>query len=103
MARGKLTTLGELVDSLKAFGPRGAIGLRLDLGLRWWSYERLHRESRKAAAAFVARGIHKGDRVMIQAPNCPEWVGCFLGLMLVGAVAVPVEHDAVAEVANRIA
>jgi long-chain acyl-CoA synthetase len=103
MARARLTTLGQLVECLNAFGPCPAIGLRLDLGLRWWTYERLYRESKKAAAVLSARGIRKGDRVMIQAPNCPEWVGCFLGLMLVGAVAVPVEHDAVTEVVDRIA
>jgi len=103
MAGVERTTIDQLIEDLAALGSRPAVGLRLDLGLRWWNYERLHRETKRAACALAACGVLKGDRVTIQAPNCPEWVGLFLGLLQVGAVAVPIEHDALPEVVDRIA
>jgi acyl-CoA synthetase (AMP-forming)/AMP-acid ligase II len=45
---------------------------------------------RKVARAMIARGIGKGDRVMIWAPNSWKWFATALGLVSVGAVLVPV-------------
>jgi long-chain acyl-CoA synthetase len=41
-----------------------------------------------AAKAFRANGIHKGDRVTICMPNCPQALNAFYGLNRIGAVAV---------------
>ncbi len=40
-----------------------------------------------AAKAFRANGIHKGDRVTICMPNCPQALNAFYGLNRIGAVA----------------
>ena len=40
-----------------------------------------------AAKAFRKNGIHKGDRVTICMPNCPQALDCFYGLNRIGAVA----------------
>lgn len=42
--------------------------------------------------ALLALGLHRGDRVAIMAPNCPEWVYADLGAMACGARSVPVYH-----------
>ncbi len=41
------------------------------------------------AAAVVASGVQRGDRVAIWAPNCWEWIVALLGLQSAGAVLVP--------------
>ena len=47
------------------------------------------RRARRAAAAFRAAGIRKGDRVLVVMPRVPEWWETLLGLELLGAVAAP--------------
>ncbi|HEY7294514.1 MAG TPA: AMP-binding protein, partial [Dehalococcoidia bacterium] len=45
--------------------------------------------SNRAARAFRAHGIGKGDRVLVVASRLPEWWEALLGLMKIGAVAAP--------------
>src|SRR5579863_9021685 len=45
--------------------------------------------SSRAANAFVALGIKKGDRVLVMLPRVPEWWESVLGLMKLGAVPIP--------------
>jgi long-chain acyl-CoA synthetase len=60
-----------------------------------WSYADLLRAAQKFARGLQNRGIVKGDRVLIWGENSGEWVAAFLGCLLLGAVAVPM--DAIAE------
>src|SRR5690349_19150424 len=50
-----------------------------------------------------ARGISSGERVMIWAGNCAEWVAAFFGCALKGAVVVPMDDGASADFAGRVA
>jgi acyl-CoA synthetase (AMP-forming)/AMP-acid ligase II len=43
----------------------------------------------RAARAFMAAGIRRGDRVAIWAPNIHEWVVAAIGLQAAGGVLVP--------------
>src|SRR5712691_1906534 len=43
---------------------------------------------------LAARGVVPGDRVLLWGPNSAEWVACYWGILLRGAVVVPM--DAVA-------
>ncbi len=45
--------------------------------------------SSRAAHAFEKHGIAKGDRVLVMLPRIPEWWETALGLMKLGAIAVP--------------
>ena len=98
-----MLTLQELVPQIASFGNRPSIGLRHDLGLRWWSYEHLEQRSHQAAAILRQEGVGKGDHVLLRAPNCPEWVAFFLGAALRGAILVPVDSDASLELVSRAA
>ncbi len=56
------------------------------------SYQRLDALSDALAGALAARGVETGDRVVLYAPHCPQWVISWLALQKLGAVAVPVTH-----------
>ena len=53
------------------------------------TYADLFARVEQAAAAFIASGVTKGDRVGIWAPNCHEWMIAAVGLAACGGVLVP--------------
>jgi acyl-CoA synthetase (AMP-forming)/AMP-acid ligase II len=53
------------------------------------SFTGLADASLRAARAFCAAGLERGDRVAIWAPNIYEWVVAAIGLQSAGAVLVP--------------
>ena len=42
------------------------------------------------ASALSKMGIDSGDRVVVYAPNSPQWIIAFLALQRLGAIAVPI-------------
>uniref|UniRef100_UPI00082A53CB AMP-binding protein n=1 Tax=Aldersonia kunmingensis TaxID=408066 RepID=UPI00082A53CB len=60
---------------------------------------------RRAAGAFAAQGISKGDRVALWAPNSAEWIISAFGLLTAGGVLVPVntryKTDEAADIISR--
>lgn len=59
--------------------------------VREFAYEDLPRLTYLFAQAFVARGVKEGDRIVLCADNCPEWVIACLSIFRLGAVVVPVD------------
>lgn len=59
---------------------------------RRWTYEQWNRTVNKAAHAFRAAGIGKGDRVAFLTYNLPEQVTGFYALMKIGAIPVPINY-----------
>lgn len=49
----------------------------------------LAREARRAARALLALGVKKGDPVFIMLPRVPAWYAAMLGVIRIGAVAMP--------------
>src|ERR1700730_3078714 len=58
-------------------------------GTRRVSYGALAQEMFRAAAAFSAAGLQKGDRVSLWAPNGLEWIVAALGVQIAGGCIVP--------------
>jgi long-chain acyl-CoA synthetase len=54
------------------------------------------------AGELEARGIAKGDRVMIWGENCAEWVAAFFGCALIGVVMVPMDDGSSQDFAQRV-
>lgn len=48
------------------------------------------RKGRKLAAALKNLGVRRGDRVVLQMPNCPEVLQAFEAVWQIGAVIVPI-------------
>ncbi len=59
---------------------------------REWTFRAFNRLANKAAHAFAARGIARGDRVAFLTWNLPEQVAAFYGLLKIGAVPVPINY-----------
>jgi long-chain acyl-CoA synthetase len=53
------------------------------------NYEAFTRAALRVAALLAERGLRKGDRVALVMRNLPEWPVAFLGALLAGAIAVP--------------
>jgi fatty-acyl-CoA synthase len=66
------------------------------------TYAGLIKEIDAVARGFLAMGIQIGERVAIWAPNAPEWIIAFLGVVRLGAVAVPIDPGAAKENLNYI-
>ncbi len=67
------------------------------------TYGGLMRAAAHFASELEARGIGKGDRVLLWGENSSAWVAAFLGCLLRGAVAVPMDAIAEKTFAHRVA
>jgi fatty-acyl-CoA synthase len=82
-------TIGaDLARVIARFGDREA--LVEAVGGRRWTYSELGRAVDEVALGLLAKGIGKGDRVGIWAPNCPEWVLVQYATARIGAILVNV-------------
>ena len=53
-------------------------------------YRALWGQARAYAGALQARGIGKGDRIALMAPNVPDFMRVYYGALALGAIVVPV-------------
>ncbi|AWN25804.1 (2,3-dihydroxybenzoyl)adenylate synthase [Streptomyces sp. NEAU-S7GS2] len=57
-------------------------------GRRTWTYRELDERADRLAAGFAARGIAKGDRVVVQLPNTGAFIEVVFALFRIGALPV---------------
>ncbi|MBI5093318.1 MAG: long-chain-fatty-acid--CoA ligase [Candidatus Hydrogenedentes bacterium] len=55
-----------------------------------YSYAQVQRDAGRVAANLAARGVGKGDKIVLLMGNCLEFLYVFLGAGSIGAVTVPV-------------
>src|SRR5690348_3012694 len=67
-----------------------------------WSYRRVAETAFQLARELDARGIKKGERVLLWAPNSAEWVCVFFGCALQGIILVPIDDVSTSEFALRV-
>ena len=63
---------------------------------RTWTYKEFYDQVRGMAAGLAARGVGKGDRVLIHCDNCPEMVLSWYACATLGAVGVTTNTRSVA-------
>ena len=80
-------TIGDNLDrTVAAHGDRDAL---IDHASgRRWTYREFAEQVNGLAAGLLSRGVGKGDRVGIWAPNCPEWTFTQYATAKVGAILV---------------
>ena len=93
-----------LVDLFRTLEKRRGEFLVYDDGyrVRRHSYADVTRAARGFAARLIAHGVLKGDKVLLWGENRPEWIACYWGIQLAGAIAVPIDYRSSQEFAERI-
>ncbi len=97
-----METLLDLFDGFSGHRERTACVYRTGVRRRVTTYGDLHDLALRMAGRLAADGVGSGDRVLLWGPNSPWWVVSFWGLMLRGAVAVPVDFASGRERAETI-
>jgi long-chain acyl-CoA synthetase len=96
-------SLSEVLDAFWRNGPEPACVHRRGWRTERWSYRRIAEAASQFARELEARGIGKGDGVMLWGENCAEWVAAFFGCILRGAVVVPMDKISAPDFACRVA
>ncbi|MGA8502472.1 MAG: AMP-binding protein [Candidatus Sulfotelmatobacter sp.] len=88
--------------NFRAHREERAYGQRCGYRMEWLTYEQVLEMAIRFAGDLEARGIGKGDRVMLWGKNCAEWVAAFFGCALRGVVVVPMDDGASADFGTRV-
>src|SRR3990172_1167363 len=96
------TLVDFLAASAQQFGPRPALYFKPGLRYRCWTYAQVWEASGKVASMLQQQGLAKGDRVLLWAHNCPQWVIAFFGCMRAGAIAVPLDLRSTPDFVSRV-
>lgn len=95
-----------LVDFIQEFPERGekrALIHQTAFRTFTWSYAHLYRDIQKTASFLGSLGVERGDKILIWAPNSPEWALVYLACLYRGAVAVPADAGASLDFIEAIA
>jgi long-chain acyl-CoA synthetase len=92
-----------LVDDFRRHGDQIAVVSRHGLRKEVTSYKTLADLCGRFAALLEAKGIVKGDRVLIWGENGAAWIGAFFGCILRGVVPVPIDIAGSEAFAHRVA
>lgn len=82
-----------LTDVVKLWGGKVAYQQKIKGEWQRATYREILDRSRDIAAGLATAGVRKGDRVALIAENSIDWVCAYNGIVLLGAVAVPVYYD----------
>ncbi|MFO0660731.1 MAG: AMP-binding protein, partial [Polyangiaceae bacterium] len=101
--RAHTTLVSMLDESAEKFEHQTALGRMEEDGFSKLSFIEWQSRSRAVAARLVARGVVKGDRVILSAKNHPEWALAYFGILMAGATVVPVDSAIESEPFRNIA
>jgi acyl-coenzyme A synthetase/AMP-(fatty) acid ligase len=79
----------DVIDRLAGENRRGLLFVDAAGNRHEFTFAEISAQSQKWAAALRDRGVRKGDRVIVVLPKIPAWLFAMLGLLRLGAVAVP--------------
>jgi long-chain acyl-CoA synthetase len=96
------STINSYLDDYLGRGGGTAFAHRRGLRLVRWSYRRVAEAAFRFARELEARGVGKGERVLLWAANGPEWVAAFYGCALRGAVVVPLDVESAPDFVERV-
>jgi long-chain acyl-CoA synthetase len=95
-------SLAESLDHMLRWGREIAYVQRRGYRIVRWSYGQVAETAFRFARELEARGIGKGERVLIWGPNSAEWIAAFFGCALRGVVVVPMDDVATSDFALRV-
>jgi acyl-CoA synthetase (AMP-forming)/AMP-acid ligase II len=80
-------SLGEFLDEAAARNPSKVF---VEISGQNITYRDFHQRALQTAKLFQSLGVGHGDRVCLFLPNCPEFLYCWFGLSILGAIGVPI-------------
>lgn len=85
-------TVPDLVKSAaRKYKDKTAFQIKRGFRTERFSFKQVYKDSLKLSAYLKNLGLKKGDKVLILAPNMPEWIMAYLGAVNLGVVVVPVD------------
>lgn len=78
-------TLGERFRAQAQLTPHGIALIDAE---RRWTFNEIDQRADRLAAGLHQRGLHRGDRVVVQLPNIGEFLTLCLGLLRIGCIPV---------------
>ncbi len=97
-----MRNLGELIlDASGRYGNDVAFQVRRGFRLERVTFHQTGQRARRLAAWFRTRGLLPGDRVVVWAPNMPEYAVLYFGAWMAGIVVVPIDVRTKQEVLDR--
>ena len=93
-----------LIDLFRTLEKRRGEFLVYDDGyrVRRYTYTDVTRAARGFAAKLIANGVSKGDKIVLWGENRPEWIACYWGIQISGAIAVPIDYRSSRDFVDRI-
>ncbi|MBM2831769.1 MAG: AMP-binding protein [Dehalococcoidia bacterium] len=91
-----------LEESARRYGARTAIFFKPSICYQKWSYQQLWEDSGRVASFLQQKGLKKGDRVILWAPNRPEWALSYFGCIRAGVIMVPIDTRSTADFVARV-
>ena len=86
-----MQTLIDLFNTFETLGDKTAFVNRTGVRRLVVSYREFHGLALKMASLLAQRGVEAGDRVLIWGPNSSWWAIAYWGIIIRGAIAVPVD------------
>ena len=84
----RYTWIEGFMRNVRRFGQRNAL---IDpLSGREWTYKAINQEVNRLCNAFIKAGVKKGDVIMLQMLNCPEFVFAYVACHKMQCVCCPV-------------
>jgi len=96
-------SLAEFLREYARHGRATAYAERAGYRTVRWTYRDVADVAAQFARELEARGVARGDRVLLWGRNSAEWVAAFHGCILRGAIAVPMDDAASPDFAARVA
>src|SRR5262249_28159237 len=90
----KRANLISLLEDFRKFGPDAAVVERQGYRRKSRTYAELWSAAEGWSARLADREISPGDRVILWGANSAQWVAAFWGVLLRGAVPVPMDGGA---------
>src|SRR3954454_21241234 len=91
--KGGVAPVSKRVMNLSHFVRHAARRYGQEIGLVWgdatWTWAEIDRRVDAMAAALAAKGVTKGDRILVQAKNCNQLFESMFVCFRLGAVWVP--------------
>lgn len=93
----------DFVSNFSDFGNLRALTIQRFIKIEGLSYKELKQKVYQAANFLTEKGLKTDDKIMIVAPNSPEWVTVFLGAAVIGVTVVSVDSSSSRETIAKFA